>query len=117
MKIDPQICCMNIVLMDYLDVLFHISLLIHVLCVSEVHDLSNEHQVRGLHESFVALLQEYCTEEHPDQPNRFAKLLMFLTSLCDVGDECKKTLFYDKCAAPVDTYLTEKLQNPSECGR
>ena len=108
---------MNTVLVDYLDVLFHISLLIHVLCVPEVHDLSNEHQVRGLHEKLIASLQAYCTEEHPDQSGRFAKLLMFLTSLSGVGHECKKTLFYDMCAAPVDTYLTEKLQNLSDIGR
>ena len=94
---------------------YHI--LIHVLCVAEVHGLNKEHEVRGLHEKLVTSLQEYCTEEHPDQSGRFAKLLMFLTSLCGVGDECKKTLFYDVFAAPVDTYLTEKLQNLSDIGR
>ena len=54
-------------------------------------------------------------DKYPDEPGRFAKLLLRLPALRSIGLKCLEHLFFFKLIGdqPIDTFLMEMLENPS----
>lgn len=52
---------------------------------------------------------------YPDEPGRFAKLLLRLPALRSIGLKCLEHLFFFKLIGdtPIDTFLLEMLESPS----
>ena len=71
--------------------------------------------VEGLREKVYASLEEYCKTQYPDEPGRFAKLLLRLPALRSIGLKCLEHLFFFKLIGntPIDTFLLEMLESPS----
>ncbi|XP_041369294.1 retinoic acid receptor RXR-like isoform X2 [Gigantopelta aegis] len=74
-------------------------------------------EVEQLREKVYASLEEYCKTRYPDEPGRFAKLLLRLPALRSIGLKCLEHLFFFKLIGdtPIDTFLLEMLENPSPC--
>ncbi|KAK7095001.1 retinoic acid receptor RXR-like isoform X3 [Littorina saxatilis] len=72
-------------------------------------------EVEQLREKVYASLEEYCKSRYPDEPGRFAKLLLRLPALRSIGLKCLEHLFFFKLIGdtPIDTFLMEMLENPS----
>ena len=70
-------------------------------------------QVEALREKVYAVLEEYCKQNYPDQPGRFAKLLLRLPALRSIGLKCLEHLFYYKFIGdtPIDTFLLSLLES------
>lgn len=68
-----------------------------------------------LREKVYASLEEYCKMHYPDEPGRFAKLLLRLPALRSIGLKCLEHLFFFKLIGdtPIDTFLLEMLESPS----
>ncbi|NXI60234.1 RXRA protein, partial [Chloroceryle aenea] len=58
--------------------------------------LSNPAEVEALREKVYASLEAYCKHKYPDQPGRFAKLLLRLPALRSIGLKCLEHLFFFK---------------------
>lgn len=73
-------------------------------------------EVETLREKVYAALEDYCRTTHPDEPGRFAKLLLRLPALRSIGLKCLEHLFFFRLIGdvPIDTFLTEMLENPSD---
>ena len=71
-------------------------------------------QVESLREKVYASLEEYCKTQYPDEPGRFAKLLLRLPALRSIGLKCLEHLFFFKLIGdtPIDTFLMEMLESP-----
>ena len=71
--------------------------------------------VESLREKVYAALDEYCHRQHPDEPGRFAKLLLRLPALRSIGLKCIEHLFFYKLVSDshVDTFLVEMLDIPT----
>ncbi|KAJ8300295.1 hypothetical protein KUTeg_021814 [Tegillarca granosa] len=72
-------------------------------------------EVEQLREKVYASLEEYCKTRYPDEPGRFAKLLLRLPALRSIGLKCLEHLFFFKLIGdtPIDTFLMEMLESPS----
>lgn len=73
--------------------------------------LTDSHLVEKCRERIYATLEEHCKRVHPDEPARFAKLLLRLPSLRSIGLKCLEHLFFRKLLGdtPVDSFLDEVL--------
>ncbi|MCJ8741178.1 hypothetical protein PDJAM_G00067750 [Pangasius djambal] len=78
--------------------------------------LSNPSEVEALREKVYASLEAYCKQRYPDQPGRFAKLLLRLPALRSIGLKCLEHLFFFKLIGdtPIDTFLMEMLEAPHQ---
>ncbi|XP_062340336.1 retinoic acid receptor RXR-alpha-B-like, partial [Osmerus eperlanus] len=78
--------------------------------------LSNPGEVETLREKVYASLEAYCKHKYPDQPGRFAKLLLRLPALRSIGLKCLEHLFFFKLIGdtPIDTFLMEMLEAPHQ---
>ncbi|XP_073807170.1 retinoic acid receptor RXR-alpha-B isoform X2 [Danio rerio] len=78
--------------------------------------LSNPSEVEALRERVYASLEAYCKHKYPDQPGRFAKLLLRLPALRSIGLKCLEHLFFFKLIGdtPIDTFLMEMLEAPHQ---
>ncbi|XP_030063542.1 retinoic acid receptor RXR-alpha isoform X2 [Microcaecilia unicolor] len=78
--------------------------------------LSSPVEVEALREKVYASLEAYCKHKYPDQPGRFAKLLLRLPALRSIGLKCLEHLFFFKLIGdtPIDTFLMEMLEAPHQ---
>ncbi|XP_041957300.1 LOW QUALITY PROTEIN: retinoic acid receptor RXR-alpha-B [Alosa sapidissima] len=78
--------------------------------------LSNAAEVEVLRERVNASLEAYCKHKYPEQPGRFAKLLLRLPALRSIGLKCLEHLFFFKLIGdtPIDTFLMELLETPHQ---
>lgn len=78
--------------------------------------LSNPAEVEVLRERVYASLEAYCKQKYPEQPGRFAKLLLRLPALRSIGLKCLEHLFFFKLIGdtPIDTFLMEMLETPHQ---
>ncbi|XP_042564291.1 retinoic acid receptor RXR-alpha-B isoform X2 [Clupea harengus] len=76
--------------------------------------LSNPADIEVLRERVYASLEAYCKQKYPEQPGRFAKLLLRLPALRSIGLKCLEHLFFFKLIGdtPIDTFLMEMLETP-----
>ncbi|CAH1787463.1 unnamed protein product, partial [Owenia fusiformis] len=86
-----------------------------VLYNPDAKGLSAVPDIEALREKVYASLEEYCKTQYPDEPGRFAKLLLRLPALRSIGLKCLEHLFFFKLIGdtPIDTFLMEMLENPS----
>ncbi|XP_015427854.1 PREDICTED: retinoic acid receptor RXR-alpha [Myotis davidii] len=87
-----------------------------VLFSSDSKGLSNPAEVEALREKVYASLEAYCKHKYPEQPGRFAKLLLRLPALRSIGLKCLEHLFFFKLIGdtPIDTFLMEMLEAPHQ---
>nr|XP_057928187.1 retinoic acid receptor RXR-gamma-B [Doryrhamphus excisus] len=87
-----------------------------VLFNPDAKGLSNPMEVEGLREKVYASLESYTKHKYPDQPGRFAKLLLRLPALRSIGLKCLEHLFFFKLIGdtPIDTFLMEMLEAPHQ---
>ncbi|XP_005110811.1 retinoic acid receptor RXR isoform X2 [Aplysia californica] len=86
-----------------------------VLFNPDAKGLSAVQEVEQLREKVYASLEEYTKTRYPEEPGRFAKLLLRLPALRSIGLKCLEHLFFFKLIGdrPIDTFLLEMLENPS----
>ncbi|XP_012262808.2 retinoic acid receptor RXR-alpha-B isoform X2 [Athalia rosae] len=82
----------------------------------DVRDLISKKEVELLREKVYAALEEYTRAARPDEPGRFAKLLLRLPSLRSISLKCLEHLFFFRLIGdvPIDTFLEEMLESPSD---
>uniref|UniRef100_A0A4W5JR17 NR LBD domain-containing protein n=1 Tax=Hucho hucho TaxID=62062 RepID=A0A4W5JR17_9TELE len=87
-----------------------------ILLRADAKGLSNPPEVEGLREKVYASLESYTKAKYPDQPGRFAKLLLRLPALRSIGLKCLEHLFFFKLIGdtPIDTFLMEMLEAPHQ---
>lgn len=89
----------------------------YLLCFCAFHlgckGLQSVDEVEMLRDKVYVALEDYCRSAHPDEPGRFAKLLLRLPSLRSVGLKCLEHLFFYKLIgdSPIDTFLMEVLES------
>lgn len=78
---------------------------------SDAKGLMSVQAVESLREKVYASLEEYCKYQFPDEPGRFAKLLLRLPALRSIGLKCIEHLFFYKFLGhlEIDTFLLEML--------
>ena len=69
--------------------------------------------VESLREKVYASLEEYCKQQFPDEPGRFAKLLLRLPALRSIGLKCMEHLFFMRLIndTPIEKFLQDMLSN------
>lgn len=67
-----------------------------VLFNPDIKHLQDSNQVEGLREKVYASLEAYAKQKYPDQPGRFAKLLLRLPALRSIGLKCVESMFLFK---------------------
>ncbi|KDR16916.1 Retinoic acid receptor RXR-alpha-A [Zootermopsis nevadensis] len=79
----------------------------------DVRGLKSGEEVERLREKVYAALEEYTRTTHPDEPGRFAKLLLRLPSLRSIGLKCLEHLFFFRLIGdvPIDEFLVEMLES------
>lgn len=84
--------------------------------LSEIRGLKSIQEVEMLREKVYGVLEEYTRNTHPNEPGRFAKLLLRLPALRSIALKCLEHLFFFRYIGdvPIDTFLTEMLDNPSD---
>ncbi|XP_066586325.1 retinoic acid receptor RXR-alpha-B [Prorops nasuta] len=83
----------------------------------DVRGLKSTQEVGLLREKVYAALEEYTRVSRPDEPGRFAKLLLRLPSLRSIGLKCLEHLFFFKLIGDAqidDDGLMEMLETPSD---
>ncbi|XP_063154630.1 retinoic acid receptor RXR-gamma [Candoia aspera] len=85
-----------------------------VLFNPDAKGLSSPTEVELLREKVYATLEAYTKQKYPEQPGRFAKLLLRLPALRSIGLKCLEHLFFFKLIGdtPIDTFLMEMLETP-----
>ncbi|CAD5121415.1 DgyrCDS9935 [Dimorphilus gyrociliatus] len=68
-------------------------------------------EVENFREKVYASLEEYCRLQYPDEPGRFAKLLLRLPALRSIGLKCIEHLFFFKFIGDtsIDSFLLNVL--------
>lgn len=86
-----------------------------VFLCSDAKGLSASSTVESLREKVYATLDEHCKQHYPDEPGRFAKLLLRLPALRSIGLKCTDHLFTEKMIGEtsLDQFLYEILENPN----
>ncbi|XP_067388596.1 retinoic acid receptor RXR-gamma [Emydura macquarii macquarii] len=81
---------------------------------ADAKGLSSPFEVESLREKVYATLEAYTKQKYPEQPGRFAKLLLRLPALRSIGLKCLEHLFFFKLIGdtPIDTFLMEMLETP-----
>ena len=76
-----------------------------------MRNLKNVGEVESLREKVYASLEEYCKSTYPEEPGRFAKLLLRLPALRSIGLKCMEHLFFFKMIGdtPIESFLMEML--------
>lgn len=84
-----------------------------LLLFSEVRGLKSFGEVEALREKVYASLEEHTRTSHPEEPGRFAKLLLRLPSLRSIGLKCIEYLFFYRVLGdmPIDTFLLQMLES------
>jgi Ligand-binding domain of nuclear hormone receptor len=79
----------------------------------DIRGLKSQQQVEVLREKVYAALEDYTRSTRPDEPGRFAKLLLRLPSLRSIGLKCLEHLFFFRLIGdvPIDSFLTEMLES------
>uniref|UniRef100_A0A2R5L9S0 Nuclear receptor subfamily 2 group B member 4 n=1 Tax=Ornithodoros turicata TaxID=34597 RepID=A0A2R5L9S0_9ACAR len=87
-----------------------------VLFNPEARGLRCAAQVEALRERVYAALEDHCRQQYPEQPGRFAKLLLRLPALRSIGLKCLEHLFFFKLIGdtPIDNFLLSMLESPSD---
>nr|BAM66778.1 retinoid X receptor [Polyandrocarpa misakiensis] len=87
-----------------------------VLFNPDVKNLSDSAHIESLREKVYASLEAYCRSKYPDQPGRFAKLLLRLPALRSIGLKCLEHLFFFKLIGdtPIDKFLMNMLETTSD---
>lgn len=82
----------------------------------DIRGLKSVQEVEMLREKIYAVLEEYTRTTHPNEPGRFAKLLLRLPALRSISLKCLEHLFFFRIMGdvPIDTFLTEMLDVPSD---
>ncbi|XP_015518416.1 ultraspiracle isoform X1 [Neodiprion pinetum] len=82
----------------------------------DARGLKSRQEVELLREKVYASLEEYTRTSRPDEPGRFAKLLLRLPSLRSISLKCLEHLFFFRLIGdvPIDTFLMEMLESPSD---
>lgn len=82
----------------------------------DVRGLKSVSEVEILREKVYGVLEEYTRTTHPDEPGRFAKLLLRLPALRSIGLKCLEHLFFFRLIGDVsiDSFLTNMLENTTE---
>ncbi|KAH0951686.1 hypothetical protein HN011_012260 [Eciton burchellii] len=82
----------------------------------DVRGLKSIQEVSLLREKIYAALEEYTRVSCPEDPGRFAKLLLRLPSIRSIGLKCLEHLFFFKMIGdmPIDDFLMEMLESPSD---
>ncbi|XP_065164414.1 retinoic acid receptor RXR-alpha-B-like isoform X1 [Atheta coriaria] len=82
----------------------------------DVRGLKSIQDVDNLREKVYAVLEEYTRSTHPNEPGRFAKLLLRLPALRSIGLKCLEHLFFFRYtgAVSIDTFLNEMLENTTD---
>lgn len=77
----------------------------------DVRGIRSVQEIEVLREKVYGVLEDYCRITHPDEPGRFAKLLLRLPALRSIGLKCLEHLFFFRMIGDVtiDTFLTEVL--------
>jgi len=77
--------------------------------------LSSSQTVESLREKVYATLDEHCKQQYPDEPGRFAKLLLRLPALRSIGLKCTDHLFTSKLVGDmsIESFLLDALESPS----
>ena len=85
------------------------------LCCSDAKVLSSSQTVESLREKVYATLDEHCKQQYPDEPGRFAKLLLRLPALRSIGLKCTDHLFTSKLVGDmsIESFLLDALENLS----
>nr|AEZ64359.1 retinoid X receptor isoform A short [Diploptera punctata] len=80
----------------------------------DVRGLKSSQDVEVLREKVYAALEEYTRTTYPDEPGRFAKLLLRLPSLRSISLKCLEYLFFFRLIGnvPIDEFLMEMLEAP-----
>lgn len=86
--------------------------------ITDAKNLVSVSQVESLREKVYASLEEYCKTHYPEEPGRFAKLLLRLPALRSIGLKCMEHLFFFKLIGdtPIDSFLMEMLESPNPGG-
>ncbi|KAF6214601.1 hypothetical protein GE061_009344 [Apolygus lucorum] len=78
----------------------------------EVRGVKSTQEVEHLREKVYAVLDDYTKMTHPDEPGRFAKLLLRLPSLRSIGLKCLEHLFsYRLPDSSLDNFLAGILES------
>lgn len=83
-----------------------------ILPFADAKEVSSTAEVEVLRERVYGTLEEYCRTAYPEEPGRFAKLLLRLPALRSIGLKCLEHLFFFKLLGdtPIDSYLLEMLE-------
>ncbi|XP_078047361.1 retinoid X receptor ultraspiracle isoform X4 [Augochlora pura] len=80
----------------------------------EVRGLKSIQEVSKLREKIYATLEGYCRMAWPEDPGRFAKLLLRLPAIRSIGLKCLEHLFFFRIHVPIDEFLVEMLESPTD---
>lgn len=82
----------------------------------DVRGLKSSNEVSTFREKIYAALEEYTRVSWPEDPGRFAKLLLRLPSIRSIGLKCLEHLFFFKVIGnpPIDDFLMEMLESQSD---
>lgn len=92
-----------------------------VLFNPDLKNLKSGTNVEQYRDKVYAALEEHCKNRHPNQPGRFAKLLLRLPALRSIGLKCVEHLFIKQLGLDpmgnkketIDTYITVNLDSPA----
>lgn len=81
-----------------------------------VKGLTSVQEVEQLRDKVYVSLDDYCRTQYPEEPGRFAKLLLRLPALRSIGLKCLEHLFFYKLIGedPIDKFLLEMLESHND---
>lgn len=84
-----------------------------IILSTDSKSLNAVQEVENLREKVYASLEEYCRLQYPDEPGRFAKLLLRLPALRSIGLKCIEHLFFFKFIGEtsIDSFLLNLLSS------
>ncbi|XP_022914111.1 retinoic acid receptor RXR-alpha-B [Onthophagus taurus] len=87
-----------------------------ILYNSDVRGLKSVSEVEMLREKVYGVLEEYTKATHPNEPGRFAKLLLRLPALRSIALKCLNHLFVFQLLGEhtIEEYLTKMLDSSTE---